>query len=95
MDAFMDLHFDLKDIVAQGDKVAVSWIAKGTHGAPLRTPTGDSIPATNKKVTLPGCSIVEIRNSLITRQDIYWDQVKFLMQLEVPLEMLRSSSSSR
>ena len=82
-DAFPDLHFDLKDTIAQGDKVAVVWVAKGTHKAPLATPTGQSIPATNRTVSMPGVTIVEFHNNMVVHQEIYWDQVAFLTQLGV------------
>ncbi len=93
-DGFPDLHFDMKDIIAQGTKVAVFWIARGTHSALLRIPSGDSIPATNKKVAIPGCTLFELRNNLVSRQEIYWDQVTFLTQLEVPLGMIQTSGYS-
>ena len=81
LDAFPDLHFDVKDIIAQGEKVAATWVAKGTHKAPLAGPGGESIPATNRSVSTPGCTVVEFRNNLVVRQEIYWDQVQFLTQL--------------
>ncbi len=81
LDAFPDLHFDLKDLIAQGDKVSVSWVARGTHKSPFKLPTGETIPATNKTVHVPGVTVGEIHNGMITRQDIYYDQVTFLTQL--------------
>jgi len=83
IDGFPDLHFDLKDTIAQGDKVAVVWVARGTHKAPLATPTGETIPPTNRSVTTPGVTVLEFRNNMVVRQDIYWDQVAFLAQLGV------------
>jgi steroid delta-isomerase-like uncharacterized protein len=82
-DAFPDLHYDLKDVIAQGDRVAVTWVAKGTHKAPLTMPNGDSIPATQKKATVSGSSFYEMRNNKISRQQIYWDPVDLLTQLGV------------
>ena len=95
LDAFPDLRFDIKDIIAQGNKVVVSWVSKGTHNGLLKTASGDSIPATGKKVMVPGCTIYEFRNEMVTRQEIYWDQITLLIQLEVPLGMLQTSRPSR
>lgn len=83
VDAFPDLHFDIKDIVAQGDKVAVTWTAKGTHKSPLTMVNGGTLSPTNKTATVTGCSFYTLRNNKITRQEIYWDQVYFLTQLGV------------
>ena len=80
LDAFPDLHFDVKDIVAQGDMVVISWVATGTHTAPLSTPMG-SISPTNRKITVPGVFTSDVRDNKITRQSITWDQLAFLMQL--------------
>ncbi len=79
--AVPDLHFDIKDLLAQGDKAVVSWIARGTHKGPLDLPGGGVIPATNKQIHEPGVTIVEFRDGMITRQDVYWDQVTFLTQI--------------
>lgn len=82
-DAFPDLRFDVMDIVAQGDKVAVSWVAKGTHKGVLVSPSGENIPPTNRTATTPGATFYEFRNNKIVRQDIYWDMVGLLVQLGV------------
>lgn len=86
IDAFPDLRFDVKDIIAQGDQVAIHWVASGTHTAPLTLPTGGSLPPTRKSVTVPGVTISEVRNNKITHQFLTWDQVTFLMQLGVLTE---------
>jgi len=44
------------------------------------------VPATNRKVTVPGVTIAEVRNNKITRQTITWDQMTFLMQLGLVTE---------
>jgi len=86
LDSFPDLHFDIKDVIAQGDMVACTWVARGTHKNPLLSLTGDSIPPTNRMATVPGCTVVEIRNNMVVRQDIYWDQVLFFNQLGILTE---------
>lgn len=79
--AVPDLHFDIKDMLAQGDKAVVSWVAHGTQKGALDLPTGGVIPATNKLIHEPGVTIVEFHDGMITRQDVYWDQVTFLTQI--------------
>lgn len=79
--AFPDLHFELKDKVAQGDLVAVSWVSTGTHTGPLRTPTGDMLPPTNKYVSGQGSSFYRFKNGKITSSAIHWDMVTLLAQL--------------
>jgi steroid delta-isomerase-like uncharacterized protein len=79
--AFPDLHFELKDKVAQGDLVAVSWVSSGTHSGPLRTPTGEMLPPTDRKVTGQGSAFYRFKNGKITSSAIHWDMVALLAQL--------------
>ncbi len=92
--AFPDLHFDLKDVIAQGDKVAVTWVARGTNTGPNRMPNGDIVPATNRTVILPGSGVYELRNGNVTRQDIYFDNMTALSQLGLLAGQSASSSAS-
>ncbi len=87
MDAFPDLHFEIRDIIAQGDKVSITWRSRGTHKAPLVSPKGDTIPPTNRKVEIQGCNVYQINRDKVVRQDIYWDMVTLLTQLGVPVEL--------
>ena len=81
--AFPDLHFELKTKIAQGDHVAVAWASTGTHTGPLRTPTGDMLPPTNKKVSGTGSSFYEFRNGKIINSQLYWDMATLLVQIGV------------
>jgi predicted ester cyclase len=59
--AFPDIHFDLLDIVAEGDHVAIRWKATMTH-------TGDDLgfAATGRRVSLSGSSFIIISGNQIT-----------------------------
>jgi hypothetical protein len=94
-DAFPDIHFDVQDIVAQGDHVAVTYLVKGTHKMAMSLPNGDSLPPTNRSVSVPGCTVLEFRGNKIAHQKIYWDQVTFLTQLGVVTEQDMLSRAKR
>lgn len=81
IDAFPDLHFDLTHKIAQGDFVVVNWVGTGTHTGPLRTPTGDLLPATGKKATVPGSTTYQFRGGKACRSWQFWDMVTLLAQL--------------
>ncbi len=91
INAFPDLRFDIRDIIAQGNWVAVTWTARGTHKAPLSTLQGDTIPPTNKSATVPGCTVVELKNEKVVRQHLYWDMVTLLTQLGVITSLAQMS----
>jgi predicted ester cyclase len=62
-DAFPDGHEEIQDIVAEGDKVMVRWIFRGTHRG-----TFMGLPPTGKPVEVIGYGTYVLENS-----QIVWD----------------------
>jgi steroid delta-isomerase-like uncharacterized protein len=71
-----DLNFEVTSFFSAGDWAATEWIMSGTH-------TGDlpGIPATNKRFSLRGASVIEIRADKIRRNSDYWNFASFLQQV--------------
>lgn len=65
--AFPDLHIDVEDIIAEGDRVAVRWRASMTH-------SGDHLgfPSTGKKATLSGSSFLIVKDNQVIEG---WNQM--------------------
>ncbi len=69
--AFGNIHVNLDDLVAEGDRVAIRWTVTMKH-------TGDGLgfPATGREVTLPGSSFITCRDGVITEgwnsMDMTW-----------------------
>ena len=84
-DAFLvavpDLHFDVIRTLANGDCVVVHWSATGTQSGPLAMMSGQIIPPTNRKATVRGVLITEIKDGKIATERTYWDQISLLTQL--------------
>ena len=76
--AFPDLHLALIDLISEGDKVAVRFIAKGTH-----TGKGLPFPATGRSIRVAGMSILQIANGKLVKGWNNWDQLGMLQQLGV------------
>jgi predicted ester cyclase len=76
--AFPDLHIDVEDIVAEGDRVAVRWRVSMTH-------LGDHLgfPSTGRKGTLDGSSFLIVKDNIIVEG---WNQ----MNLQALLQKLQS-----
>jgi len=79
--AFPDLHFSLKHKIADGDNVAVTWTATGTHNGPMLTPTGATIPPTGKKGVVVGCTTYVFKGDKVATSSNYLDMVSLLTQL--------------
>jgi steroid delta-isomerase-like uncharacterized protein len=76
--AYSDLQLSVEDLLAEGDKVAVRWTARGTHTGPL----GD-IPATGKQVMMTGISVLSIAGGKVAEQYTNWDTLGMLQQIGV------------
>ena len=81
INGFPDLHFEMKQKVAQGEYVVINWVGSGTHTGPLSTPTGDTLPATGKRAVVAGSTTYQIINGKAVKGWTYWDMVSLLSQL--------------
>lgn len=67
--AFPDLHIEVDDIIAEGDKVAARYVATGTQ-------TGDlpNLPATGRKTRFTGGGMCRLENGKFVE---VWNEVDF------------------
>ena len=75
--AFPDLHVDVEDVVAEGDRVAVRWRVSMTH-------LGDHLgfPATGKKQTLDGSSFLIVKDNQVMEGWNQMDLGAFMQRLQ-------------
>ena len=77
--AFPDLHLDMEAILPAGEShVVVRWRSSGTHKGLLA-----NIPATGRKASVHGCSVMEVKNQKIAHAWVYFDNAHLLRQLGV------------
>ena len=74
--AFPDLSIAPEKLIADGDLVAVYWIARGTN-----TGAGNGLPATGKKVEQSGITIWRIVDGKIKEEWSAFDQLSMMKQL--------------
>ena len=75
---FPDLKFDLGEMVAEGDRVAVSWILTGTHTADL-----GEVPASGNAIRVEGMTIYSFERGLLTGHRQVVDRLAVLQQLGI------------
>jgi steroid delta-isomerase-like uncharacterized protein len=76
--AFSDLHIEIEDQIAEGDKVVTRWTGTGTHDGELA-----GIPATGKRVTLPGMEVVRVSGGKLVEGWEGYDTMNMMRQLGV------------
>ena len=74
--AFSDITIVPEKLIAEGDLVAIYWIARGTN-----TGTGNGLPATGKKAELAGITIWRIVDGKIRDEWSAFDQFAMMQQL--------------
>jgi steroid delta-isomerase-like uncharacterized protein len=81
--AFPDFAIRLTSQFVAGEWAAMEWVISGTHVGDL-----PGMPATHKKFSIRGSTILELEGPKIRRNSDYWDLATFLKQvgLSLPLE---------
>jgi steroid delta-isomerase-like uncharacterized protein len=74
--AFPDLHHNIKDMVAEGDKVAVRLIVTGTHKGEFQ-----GIPPSGRKLSLDEMAFLTVIDGRITEGWITSDTKSFMQQI--------------
>lgn len=75
---FTDMSLDIQDEVAEGDRVLHRWCWTCTHTGPF-----NGMPATGKRVTFTGMTLVRIKDGKMVEHWSNVDVVSLLMQLGV------------
>jgi predicted ester cyclase len=75
--AFGDVHVDIKEVIAEGDRVAVRWQATQTH-------VGDylGIPPTGKKTRIDGSSFITVKDGVILEGYNQMDMQLLILELK-------------
>jgi steroid delta-isomerase-like uncharacterized protein len=75
--AFSNPRFDIHDMIAEGDKVAVRWTFHGKHTGPF-----GPMAATGKDIAMSGITIYVMRDGKIAEARSNFDQMGMMQQLQ-------------
>lgn len=73
---FPDLSFEIRDLIADDDRVAVRWMARGTHEGPFQ-----GIQPTGRSIELGGVTVEHVEDGRIVEGWTYRDALGMLAQL--------------
>lgn len=76
LSAFPDLQITIEEMVAEGDKIVVRWVARGTHRGEFM-----GIPPTNRQVTVEGIDIYRYAGGKRVETWRQWDRLGLMQQL--------------
>jgi len=86
---FPDLRFAIDDVVAEEEKLVVSWNISGTHEGEFM-----GIPATHRKISVDGITINHIVDCKIMDSYVSWDALGMFHQLGVAPPMERATDAA-
>jgi ketosteroid isomerase-like protein len=81
IDAFPDAKYEPLNEYEAGNTAIDEGFFVGTNTGPLQGPTGETIPATGKRVRARAVDLATVENGVITSHRFYFDQLDFLGQL--------------
>jgi predicted ester cyclase len=84
--AFPDLHFEIHDMLADGELVAFRSTMTGTHLGPLQAGPGRQVPATGRHVSVPHMHFVRIVDGKTRDLWHVWDMPMMMRQLGIIAE---------
>jgi steroid delta-isomerase-like uncharacterized protein len=73
-----DINFEVEDVIAEGDRVAIRWTWSGKHTGVL-----NGLPASNRQVKNEGIAIYELKDGKASRVWLQTDRLGFLQQIGV------------
>ena len=91
--AFLDLRYDIEDLVAEGDTVVARWRMTGTHEGALAGPTM-SVPPSGKRLDIWGMSLCRIEGGMVTENWESFDMMEFLGQIGMLPSLGQSEQAS-
>jgi steroid delta-isomerase-like uncharacterized protein len=74
--ALSGLKLYIEDMIAEGDKVSIRGVQRGTHASEIA-----GIPATGKEITVTWLVILRIEDSKVVERWVNWDELGFMKQL--------------
>lgn len=77
LDAFTNLHINIDELLAEGDRVAIRWTCTALHNG-----DGLGFPASGKKTRLLGSSFITCRNGQVTDAYNFMDLTRMTLQLQ-------------
>jgi steroid delta-isomerase-like uncharacterized protein len=75
-DAFTDLHFEIEEMVAEGDTVVARWTLTGSHTGPFL-----GIPPTGRAIRVGGMSLDHLKDGVLVSGFDGWDNLGLRQQL--------------
>jgi steroid delta-isomerase-like uncharacterized protein len=79
--AFPDGRGTVHGVYTDGDTVTIELIWEGTQSGAMQTPSGQEIPASNRRGSVKACQVIEVADGKIKATRHYFDLMTLLQQV--------------
>ncbi|MET9456460.1 nuclear transport factor 2 family protein [Streptomyces canus] len=80
-EAVPEATFESLHAYEAGDTAIDEGVFSGRNTGPIQSPTGETLPATQKEVRIRGVDIATVKDGRIVDYRLYFDEMEFLGQL--------------
>jgi len=80
LDAIPDIHPEVENLFADGERAAAEVVRTGTHTGELKLPSG-TVPPTGREVRLPESIFFRVREGKLVSMTTYVDRMHVMEQL--------------
>ncbi|MGW0332376.1 ester cyclase [Streptomyces sp. NPDC003011] len=80
-EAVPEATFETLHAYEAGDTAIDEGVFRGRNTGPLHLPNGETLPATQKEISIRGVDIATVRDGRIVDYRLYFDEMEFLGQL--------------
>lgn len=81
VDGFSDSAYEPISKIETENKAVDEGFFVGTNTGPLKSPEGETLKPTGKKVKIRSCDVATVQDGKITEHHLYFDQADFMGQL--------------
>lgn len=74
--AFPDLHFDIEEVIIEGERAALSWTSRGTHLGKIM-----NIPPTGRSINVRGMTLLKFVDGRVQQATFLWDVAGLLRDI--------------
>ena len=74
--AFPDLHFDVDEVILEGERAALSWTSSGTHLGKIM-----NIPPTGRAIKVRGMTLLKFVGGQVQQATFLWDVAGLLRDI--------------
>ncbi|WP_117211464.1 ester cyclase [Allorhizocola rhizosphaerae] len=81
VEGFPDAKYEYVSKLETGDRAADEGYYIGTHRKEIKTPTGETVKPTGKKIKMRSVDVATVKNGKIKSHHVYYDEAEFMRQL--------------